>query len=145
MLRSIPGLGPLHALKVFPLACLSGLCDVRKCFNNCLYGVVPQDKPHAQELAELGCKTVENQQKFIEGLNEWLGVPRQFFFHGDHVLCFTEGVLDGTKIHKREIFFPEQTLYCLVDDKNSGTVCVVQKKYGEKDWSPCLPISVFEE
>jgi hypothetical protein len=138
-LKSIPNLGNLCVLKFMPLCCIVGLLDTTKCFTDALYGELPIDKPHTKELANLGCRTQQQQQKFVQGLNEWLGVPREYFFFGDHVMCLTEGWLGSDK-KKREIFFPEQTLYRFASDTAARIVRVESKLYGKKEWEPCHPI-----
>ena len=62
-LRQIPYLGELCVLKVLPLSCLVGLCDVSRCFGKVLHGVMPKTKPHTMELVRLGCETAHDQKK----------------------------------------------------------------------------------
>ena len=92
MQQSISFVGELNSLKLLPLAALVGLFDIRTCFCDALYRECPTAEPHGMALANLGCSTVQLEQKFVQGLNEYFGKPREYFFHGDHVLCMAEGV-----------------------------------------------------
>ena len=95
--------------------------------------------PACVALANLGCSTVQLEQKFVQGLNEYFDQPREYFFHGDHVLCMAEGVHAYPERLKWDVFFPEMELYQFAIDKTMRTVIIERKRYGEKDWVPFEP------
>ena len=125
--QSISFVGELNSLKLLPLAALVGLFDIRTCFRDALYGECPTAEPHGMELANLGCNTIQLEQKFVQGLNEYFGMPREYFFHGDHVLCMAEGVQAHPERLKWDVFFPEMELYQFAIDKTTRTVIVERK------------------
>ena len=127
MRRSISFVGELNSLKILPLAALVGLFDIRTCFREALYGECPSAEPHGVALANLGCNTFQLEQKFVQGLNEYFDQPREYFFHGDHVLCMAEGVHAYPERLKWDVFFPEMELYQFAIDKTTRTVIVERK------------------
>ena len=137
MRECIRFLGDLNVLKVLPLSALVGLFDVQTCFADVLYGVCPKNEPHGMELAKLGCNTQHLQDQYIKGLNNSLGQPREYFFHGDHVLCMAQGVHLHPDREKVDVFFPEMPLMTFAE--NGSTICVIRKEYGCKDWVPHEP------
>ena len=137
VIKKMDSVGELCVLKVLPLAAMVGLYDVSEVFNVALYGEAPSDKPHTKLLVKMGCQLKTQQQKFMEGINQWLGIPREWFFHSDHVLCFTESVLSGST--KQEVFFPDMTLYRFKENKENRTIELVQKSFGETAWVPTRP------
>jgi hypothetical protein len=128
--------GKLNSLKLLPLAAFVGLFDIRKCFHKVLEGKIPDDKPHGLALRELGCCTHNDEVKFIGGINEWLGQPREYFFHGDHALCMAQGYHHQTL--KWDPFYPRQTLLQFVEttDRKIG---IVRKVYGNSEWEAHSP------
>lgn len=73
-------LGDLNSLKFMPLCALVGLLDITQCFDRVLYGECPKGEPHGKALVKKGCNTVHLEQKFVQGLNELYGQPREYFF-----------------------------------------------------------------
>jgi len=139
MKDGIDFLGDLNSLKVLPLAALVGLFDIKSCFKDALYGECPKGEPHGVALKDLGCDTIHQQQKFIQGLNEYFGQPREYFFHGDHVLCMSQGVHLHPQKRKWDVFFPEMPLLRFAHDTNSRTVNIEWKPYGTKEWKTYQP------
>ena len=133
-LRTIERLGPLNVLKVLPLAALVGLFDIELCFPDALYGEIPQDKPHARELKDLGCDTAHLQKRFVESINERLGQPREFFFHGDHVLCMSEGLHNNPNLKKRDAFFMGMPLFRFAVDDERRVVQIMRRRFGRSTW-----------
>ena len=80
MRQSISFVGELNLLKILPLAALVGLFDIRTCFCEALYSKCLSAEPHGVALANLGCSTVQLEQKFVQGLNKYFGKPREYFF-----------------------------------------------------------------
>jgi hypothetical protein len=134
MTREIPGMNERNRLKVFPLSALVGLFDIRKCFGKVLCGECPSTEPHAKELKRMGCGTVLHQRKYTQGLNEWLGTPREFFLHGDQVLRMAQKLVDAPQTREWQMFFVEMPLYRFFQDDHSRTLCVQVKWYGQKVW-----------
>ena len=144
-LKTLPYIAELNCLKVMPLAALVGLVDVSSCFKTALHGELPRDKGHAIELKNLGCDTASKQAKYIQSLNESMGQPRDFFFHGDHVLCMTQGHCKRPSNLKWDVFFPGMPLLRLKEDREKETVRIVIKKYGSKEWVWHNPTKWTEE
>ena len=91
------------------------------------------------ELVKLGCDTPHQEQKFVQGLNEYLGQPRDYFFHGDHVLCMAQGLYGMPSKRKWDTFFLGMTLMRFVENPATRTFVIVQKEFGHKEWVPCRP------
>ena len=139
MRKEIPFLRHLNSLKVLPLAALVGLIDIEVCFGEALSGELPADKPHTWALTSLGCNTPHLQQKYIQGLNEYFGQPRDYFFHGDHVLCMVEGLHGSPNKRKWEPFFEGMPLMRFVEDVDRRVVQIVRKEFGKNSWVPHKP------
>ena len=127
-------LGALNGLKVLPLAALVGLVDIEKCFRDVLYGECPKDKPHGKALVRLDCDTSHLEQKYIQGLNESYGMPQEYFFYGDHVLCMSEGLHLNPSKQKWDAFFRGMTLYRFEENEANCTIGIVAKEFGAKEW-----------
>ena len=137
-------LGDLNVLKVLPLAAMVGLFDLRKCFREALYGECPEKEPHGEAMAELGCDTMHLQQKYVQGLNESMGVPRDFFFHGDHVLCMAQGLHSNPGKKKWEVFYSGMPLLRFVENPATESVEIVKKEYGSSVWMQFDPSDSFD-
>ena len=123
--KAAEGVAELNCLKIMPLLCFVGLLDVGTCFHRALAGTFPKDKPHGKELRRLGCKAGNDEQKFAEGINEWLKQPRQYFFHADHVLCMAQGAHDDPSKERYDPFFPDMPLLRFAEDEGSRTIQVL--------------------
>ena len=139
MQSKIAMLGNLNILKVLPLLALVGLFDIKVCFGKVLYGQVPETKPHGLELEKLGCNTSHLQEKYLQGLNEYFGKPREYFFHGDHVLCMAQGIYTFPERNKVDVFFQDMPLMTFTNHEMAGTVCIIKKEYGCKEWKHYQP------
>jgi len=134
MRTKIAFMGDLNCLKVLPLASLVGLFNLKTCFKDALCGECPKGEPHRLALKDLACDTTQHEQKFVQGLNEYFGQPREYFFHGDHVLCMAQGM----HVHpqkKWDVFFPEMPLLRFAQNTESRTVHIEWKPYGSNEWT----------
>jgi hypothetical protein len=124
------GLGDLNVLKALPLAALVGLFNIRTCFKDVLYGELPKSKPHYKEVYNRGCNTQKLQQALVCSLNEKLGVPREFFYHGDHVLCLSIGQKDNAV----DVFLPQQSLvrFVVTGPQDKPVIGIERRLYGSK-------------
>ena len=136
MKKGITFIGDLNSLKVLPLAALVGLVKMEDCFREVLYGECPKGEPHGIELSNLGCDTGHLEQKFVQGLNELLGEPREYFFFGDHVLCMAQGLHLNNRKRRWDVFFPGMPLFRFVEDSSKRIVGVYRKEFGGKTWLP---------
>ena len=139
MRRDLDFIGELNSMKVLPLSALVGTFDISTCFVDALHGEIPEGKPHGKELANLKCNTRHLQWKFIEGLNEYHGVPREYFFHGDHVLCMAQGLHHNPSKRQWDVFFLDMPLYRFVEDPHERTIRVQMKSFGSKEWEIVNP------
>jgi hypothetical protein len=134
-------LGELNCLKMLPLMAFVGVFDVGECFDTALSGRIPRKKPHGKELTRLDCKPGNDETKFVEGINEWLGQPREYFFHADHAMCMAQGLRNHPSAKKWDPFFPDMPLLRFAEDQETRKVRVMQKKYGSKEWEWYQPHS----
>lgn len=136
--KKVDMMGTLCRLKFMPLAALVGLLDIEVCFKDALYAETPHDKPHGKALREMGCEK-HNEQKYLQGLNEWLGEPRENSFHADHVLCMAQGLVSSPNKRKWEVFFPEMPLLRFAEDEDRRVITILRKEYGQKEWKRYQP------
>lgn len=143
-LRDIDKLGELCWLKFLPLAALVGLLDIEVCFKDALYGETPPKKPHGKALKDMGC-VGHLEQKYLQGLNEYMGEPREHAFHADHVLCMAHGYSQHPNRKKWEVFFPGMPLLRFAEDEERRVITILRKEYGKKEWKRYQPHLEWEE